>query len=169
KENAREGYLCGGNVAPDGYLGNVDPCDSDSTADPLLVDPDGADNVLGGAGYADDDFHLMDGSPAIDISPCSEDDQPLGTTDPAGALDLCPIDAGYHYPLPSNRDSVRAYPLPTSRDSVRAYPLPTSRDSVRAEEPEGRLEAQVAWASRRGLAAAPQPERICETCGSLAQ
>ena len=34
--------------------------------DPLFVDPDGADNVLGGSCGADDNFHLAANSPALD-------------------------------------------------------------------------------------------------------
>ena len=34
--------------------------------DPLFVDPDGADNLLGGTCGADDNFHLAAGSPALD-------------------------------------------------------------------------------------------------------
>jgi parallel beta-helix repeat protein len=41
--------------------------------DPLFVDPDGADNVLGGAGGADDNFHLATNSPALDAGDPTSD------------------------------------------------------------------------------------------------
>jgi parallel beta-helix repeat protein len=41
--------------------------------DPLFVDPDGADNVLGGAGGADDNFHLTPNSPALDAGDPTSD------------------------------------------------------------------------------------------------
>jgi hypothetical protein len=37
------------------------------------VDPDGADNVLGGAGGADDNFHLASNSPALDAGDPASD------------------------------------------------------------------------------------------------
>ena len=39
---------------------------SNVEGDPAFVDPDGADNVLGGTGGADDDFHVQASSPALD-------------------------------------------------------------------------------------------------------
>jgi parallel beta-helix repeat protein len=41
--------------------------------DPLFVDPDGADNVLGGGGGADDNFHLAPNSPALDAGDPTSD------------------------------------------------------------------------------------------------
>lgn len=102
KLNGRRGYACGGNVSADGYPGNTPRCDSDHLGDPVLADPDGADGVLGGSGYADDNFHLVQAtSPAVDIEACGDADPPTGSTRSDGLPDLCPSDAGFHYPAAS--------------------------------------------------------------------
>lgn len=99
--NSLAGYACGGNVVADGLPGKTPRCDSDILAAPEFVAPAGADGILGGAGFADDDFRLwQDISPAVDLTPCRDDLQPpVGTTDPDGVADACPVDSGYHYPL----------------------------------------------------------------------
>ncbi len=99
--NSLAGYECGGNVVADGLQGLTPRCDADILADPAFVDPDGVDGVLGGAGFADDDFRLRQAtSPAVDLILCDADLPGVaGTTDPDGFPDECPIDAGYHYPL----------------------------------------------------------------------
>jgi parallel beta-helix repeat protein len=99
--NSLDGYECGGNVVEDGLPGKTPRCDSDILGAPDLVDPAGPDRVLGGAGFADDDFRLwQDTSPAVDLTPCGEGLlPPAGTTHPQGLADECPIDSGYHYPL----------------------------------------------------------------------
>lgn len=110
--NSMQGYQCGYNVVPSGlpvqvpFAGQTPRCDSDLIADPILVQPAGADGLLGASGFADDDFRLVqDHSPAVDLAPC-DDELPgvPGTTHSASLPDECPIDAGYHYPLP-DRDA----------------------------------------------------------------
>jgi len=99
--NSIDSYTCGGNVVQDGIPGRTPRCDSDILDDPVFVDPNGADGVLGGAGFVDDDFRLVpELSPAVDLTSCTEELlPPEGTTDPDGFPDECPIDSGYHYPL----------------------------------------------------------------------
>lgn len=101
RQNSLAGYACGGNVVADGLSGQTPRCDSDILADPELVDPDGSDGLLGGTGFADDDFRLLQSvSPAVDLIECDEILPGVaGTTDPDGFADECPVDAGYHYPL----------------------------------------------------------------------
>ena len=65
-ENATVELTVERNVNTDGYSEGLPPGATDLDADPLFVDPDGADGILGGAGWADDDFRLQPGSPAID-------------------------------------------------------------------------------------------------------
>lgn len=98
--NSLGGYECGANVVADGLPGLTPRCDSDILAAPQFVDPQGADGILGGTGFADDDFRLwQDLSPAVDLTLCTDElSPPAGTTDPAGFPDECPIDSGYHYP-----------------------------------------------------------------------
>ncbi len=102
-DNAFEGYMTGFNVSFDGYAGHTPRADSDFISDPLLVDPAGADGILGGAGFADDDFHLLqDGisvSPAVDIDYGERDTLTNGSTREDGVPDSGNDDAGYHYPI----------------------------------------------------------------------
>ncbi len=106
--NSLSGLVADFNLNTDGY--RLSPFDEsnplspgmhDINADPLFVDPDGADGVLGGDGYLDDDFRLRNGemvSPAIDAGRT----EALGlgisgyaaesTTFDAGLVDL-----GFHY------------------------------------------------------------------------
>lgn len=88
------------NLITDGYSGAARAALNDLNADPLFVDPDGADNVLGGAGAADDDFHLAIGaSPAIDTG--SDTSTGLGLNDASTRVDngkdSGQVDRGYHY------------------------------------------------------------------------
>lgn len=108
RANSMDGYVCGFNVVPEGMPvqvplpGHTPRCDSDLIADPHLIRPAGLDGVLGSSGFADDDFRLDPlRSPAVDLAPC-DDDLPgvPGTTHPEAWPDECPVDSGYHYPLP---------------------------------------------------------------------
>lgn len=77
--------------------------ESDFLADPLFVNPAGADGRLGGAGFADDDFHLKQSngivSPAVDLELEAFDKLAGGSTRSDGLPDLGAADAGYHYPF----------------------------------------------------------------------
>lgn len=106
--NSMQGYVCGYNIVPEGgpaqvpLPGHTPRCDSDIIAAPHFVQPAGPDQTLGGAGFADDNFRLVQNiSPAVDLAPC-DDELPgiAGTTHPESLPDVCPIDSGYHYPLP---------------------------------------------------------------------
>jgi parallel beta-helix repeat protein len=77
------------------------------TLDPLFIDPAGPDGILGGLGYADDDFrlsHIATGqaidSPAVDYSPVTA--VIAGLADRTTRTDLVPddgnVDGGFHYP-----------------------------------------------------------------------
>ena len=85
------------NVNTGGYGPGVSPGPTDLAVDPQLVAPAGADGVLGNEGFADDDFHLQPGSPAVDAgsAPAAE----LGVTGSAvaGRTDDGIVDLGYHY------------------------------------------------------------------------
>jgi parallel beta-helix repeat protein len=99
-EVSRPGYRSATNVIG-GTVASGTPLDvTDRRADPALVAPAGADGVLGGVGYADDDFHLrQDESPAVDAG---SDRSVLlrlhrATTRCDGRADRGIVDAGYHY------------------------------------------------------------------------
>jgi len=92
------GLTIGFNLNTDGYGEDVLPGMTDLAADPQFVAPAGADGVLGGAGFADDDFHLQPTSPAIDAGEASA--AALGITGSAVAGqvgDAGIVDLGYHY------------------------------------------------------------------------
>jgi hypothetical protein len=85
------------------YLG-IEPAPTDLASDPLFVDPAGADDILGGAGAADDDFHLRSGdnstapSPAIDAGLTTSEALGIsGSTASDGGPDTGLTDLGYHY------------------------------------------------------------------------
>jgi hypothetical protein len=87
----------GFNLTTGDYLG-LDPADSDLFEDPLFVDADGPDDVLGGDGANDDDFRLRADSPAIDAG----SDTPewfgiSGSATEGGQRDTGPVDLGFHY------------------------------------------------------------------------
>lgn len=114
--NSFAGYVSGFNVSLDGFEGNTPRADSDFVADPLFVLPAGLDGVLGGTGFADDDFHLVqDGgalSPGVDIDFDEVNSLAWGSTRSDGLPDIGPLDAGYHYPF------LPRVPLPPSIGGV---------------------------------------------------
>jgi hypothetical protein len=73
------------------------------TADPLYVDPDGGDGILGGSGWADDDLSLSQApgqsetSPAVDTGSGSVATLGVtGSTNSNGAADVGVADLGAH-------------------------------------------------------------------------
>jgi parallel beta-helix repeat protein len=96
------GHVNAGNVT----LGRVPNEIGDATdvqGSALFLDPDGADDIFGGAGYADDDFHLpQDGesrSPAVDAGVIEAARLGFATASTSidGRADSGLVDAGYHY------------------------------------------------------------------------
>ena len=76
------------------------------TSDPLFLDPDGADNVLGANNGTDDDFHIQQiaagqssNSLALDEGSGTAAGLGLdtGTTRTDSVMDAAVVDAGYHY------------------------------------------------------------------------
>ncbi len=105
-ESSRSGYQSAGNVSPDHYASGTPVDATDIRADALFINPPGADQMLGGADSADDDFHLSQKaagqattSPAVDAGSDSARllrlDQASTRTD--GRPDRGIVDAGYHY------------------------------------------------------------------------
>lgn len=91
-------YVAGFNLVPDG-VGDKTPTNPyHFNLDPLFVDPAGADGVLGGVGWEDDDFRLQPTSPGIDGTTIPIAD--LGLTGSAtidGRADVGAVDIGFHY------------------------------------------------------------------------
>lgn len=119
---SRPGYVSAGNVLFDNRFASGTPIDvTDMEADPLFVNPVGADGILGGPAYADDSFHLSDQragqaatSAAIDAG--SDVARRLllyrSSTRTDGKPDRRYVDAGYHYdnydaPPPSPGERLR--------------------------------------------------------------
>lgn len=87
-----------------GAYDGIEPPPTDLASDPLFVDPDGGDDLLGGDGAADDDFHLRSGddggpaSPAIDAGLTTPEVLGIsGSTAADGRRDTGRADLGYHY------------------------------------------------------------------------
>ncbi len=105
---SRAGYVSAGNVAGFARGTPVDPTDI-RTSKALFVGDDhleGPDGMLGGAGYADDDFHLSQVSAGQSMtSPAVDTGSDLArllklarsTTRSDGRPDRGWVDAGYHY------------------------------------------------------------------------
>jgi parallel beta-helix repeat protein len=96
------GYVAGFNINTDGYASGTPANAYDLVVDPLLVDPAGPDEVLGGDGFADDDFRLRDGpserSPGIDAGSTTAEQRGMtGSALGSGGEDIGVVDIGYHY------------------------------------------------------------------------
>ncbi|MBX3025055.1 right-handed parallel beta-helix repeat-containing protein [bacterium] len=91
-------YVAGFNIVPDG-VGDKTPTNPyHFSLDPLFADPAGADGVLGGVGWEDDDFRLQPTSPGIDGTTIPVAD--LGLTGSAtidGRADVASVDIGFHH------------------------------------------------------------------------
>jgi len=91
------------NFNPDGYSDGIRVSPYDRRTSPGFVDPDGADGILGGLGYADDDFHLRavpaeERSAAIDAGSGEAADIGITGSCVAGAaIDSGAIDVCFHY------------------------------------------------------------------------
>lgn len=100
------GYSGNYNLNTDGYQISASPGPNDINANPLLADPNGADNVLGGSGYGDDKFQLSqiaagqpNNSPALNAG--SDTAFNLGLATSTTRTDSVPddgtVDMGFHY------------------------------------------------------------------------
>jgi hypothetical protein len=106
------GLDIGFNLKIDGYSHEVTPSVTDFRANPRFVDPSGPDDIIGGDGFADDDFLLDPASAAIDAGSATAVE--LGITGSAVVgldTDEGIVDMGFHYgadvpkedsPLPSS-------------------------------------------------------------------
>ena len=100
---------------PDGYLFCVG-CTANETVVPEYVDPTGADGILGGNGWMDDDFRLAQiaagQSPESDAVGFGSDLASSlgvnGSTSTTGSIDDGVVDLGYHYD-----SSMSALPAPS--------------------------------------------------------
>jgi len=106
KELSVPGFVGQWNLNIDGYGSEANKSAFDFTGSPLLVDPTGPDQVLGGFGRSDDDFHLRqilagqtEQSSAVDGSPFSARWLALthSSTETDGAPDTAQADLGFHY------------------------------------------------------------------------
>jgi len=131
--NSFAGYVTAFNIVPDGFQANTPRGDSDFIAAPSFLNPAGPDGILGGNGFLDDDFHLLQtvstSSPGVDVDFGDVDALADGSTRSDGLPDLGPSDAGYHYPfLPRT-------PLPSAVRNV-VYVRSTGNDGNTGTAPD---------------------------------
>ncbi|HSP99219.1 MAG TPA: right-handed parallel beta-helix repeat-containing protein, partial [Candidatus Dormibacteraeota bacterium] len=151
-------YLAGFNDVLDDYGPDTPRNAYDLRADPLFVDPEGADGVAGGEivdgqfidRSADDDFRLRQSggeiSPAVDAGSTSAARLGLtGATASSGAADTGRIDLGYHYGASATQ--VLAYETPFMPLYVRA----NGKDTSDGMSP-GTAFATIGTAARRARA-----------------
>jgi parallel beta-helix repeat protein len=134
------GYVARYNINTDRYgTGTPQPV-TDIADDPQFVAPDGADGVLGGDGFADDDFHLSQvaagqlvTSAAVDYGAVTAKSLGLDklSTRTDGAPDSGRVDLGYHYPL-QRVDTLFVSPQGSDTNSgfAEAVPLRTIRTAL---------------------------------------
>lgn len=98
------GYVSGFNLTLDGYGYKTPASGYDVFAAPRFVDPEGPDGILGGDGFADDDFRLLQPpgatppSPAVDAGSALVSEIGLtGSTASSGEPDTGLVDIGFHY------------------------------------------------------------------------
>lgn len=151
-------YVAGFNDVLDDYGPDTPRNAYDLRADPLFVDPEGADGVAGGEMVdgqfidrsADDDFRLRQGgamvSPAVDAGATSAARLGLtGSTAGSGAADSGRIDLGYHYG--ASAEQVLTYETPFMPLYVRTG----GRDTSDGMSP-GTAFATIGTAARRARA-----------------
>jgi parallel beta-helix repeat protein len=158
---SRDGYRSAGNLTADRSASGTPTDVTDVSDDPLFVNPDGPDLMLGGAGYLDDDFHLgQRGSGQTMTSPGVNLGSDLSrtlrlnrsTTRTDGRRDGGMVDAGYHYgnfgPLPRHPEArLRYAPLwvsastgaDTNDGRTRATPLQTIARAFQMARPGHRI------------------------------
>lgn len=167
---ARERYLSAGNVIGDRVASGTPTDVTDVMADPLLVNPAGADGVLGGIGYADDDFHLGNPaagqpkkSPAIDAGSSRSIFLKLNraSTRTDKRPDTGYVDAGYHY---GNFDDVPVQP----ERLLRLKPIYVDVDRG-ADKNDGRTAATGVRTVARALEIARPGHRIVLMPGLYAE
>jgi hypothetical protein len=98
ERNSRVDLAIDFNLNNDGYEPSIPVSSTDFEGDPRFVAAAGADGILGGAGFEDDDLHLQPGTPARDAgsAPAAE----LGISGSAVAgqdSDTGIVDVGFHY------------------------------------------------------------------------
>ncbi|MBI4514429.1 MAG: right-handed parallel beta-helix repeat-containing protein [Deltaproteobacteria bacterium] len=100
KPEARPTLVLSHNINLDGASAGTPPDPDDRGMDPLFVQPTGADGILGGVGFADDDLRLQAWrSPAVDAGALDAADMALsdGVARSDGVRDSGRADLGFHY------------------------------------------------------------------------
>jgi len=133
----------------------------DPSGDALFVDPAGADGVLGGTGFADDDFHLSQlaagqsqQSPAVDAGEATAQAAGLATrtTRTDGAPDDGAVDLGFHYPrLPASTIFVSLDGSDTNTGVDPSQPLRTITAALRHADTGMRVEIGAGRYAESGL------------------
>jgi len=125
------GYVSGYNISSDTYGAGTPRPSSDLAVLAQFVNPSGPDGILGGAGFADDDFHLSSveagqptDSPGVDygIGMTAEmGDLADRSTRTDGIPDSGTLDIGFHYP---SAESIYVNPAGSDDNSGMTLDLP---------------------------------------------
>ena len=109
---SKPGYIGDYTLSADAYGPGTPLGDHDIIALPMFMDPDGADDVLGGSGAADDDFRLQQLSAGQNMQSAAVDAGSIDaiaaglehrTTRSDDVTDDGAADLGFHYPLTAIR------------------------------------------------------------------
>jgi parallel beta-helix repeat protein len=141
------GYVSRYNTVTDGYGTGTPKPATDLRLDPLFVNPSGLDGLLGGEGFADDQFHLSQGSagqtvnsPAVDYAPLAANRSEVAgrSTRTDGIVDSGLLDLGFHYP-PTVIDVIYVSPEGSDDNSgfAESRPLKTIAEALRRSQPGG--------------------------------
>ena len=121
---SRSDYLSAGNVIADRLASGTALDITDSRNDPGFTNPAGPDQILGGLGYADDDFHLDQTSAGQAVTSAAVNvgadlarrfRLERASTRSDGRPDVGFVDAGYHYKnfgIPPLRPQLRIRSMP---------------------------------------------------------
>jgi parallel beta-helix repeat protein len=98
ERDSRTGLAIDFNLNNDGNDPIIPASDTEFSGDPRFVAAAGADGVLGGTGFADDDFHLQPGTPAADSGSAPAADLGItGSSIVGQESDTGVVDVGFHY------------------------------------------------------------------------
>jgi parallel beta-helix repeat protein len=170
KTKSVKGFVAQWNLNVDGYGSDARQAAFDIAESPRLVEPAGADRVLGDSGHADDDFHLRqllagqtEQSAATDAGAVTAAALGLShaSTQTGGAPDSSRADIGFHYGNKTDFVSGFAAPIEARIGQLRARALQCERLGTRARVGRARCLTQIALLGRLKRLCGPRTDELC--------